>query len=309
MSPATPSGAAGAGVPAAFPRRALSRLLSWLEEDDADTLPAKLAAFQVVLLLLLVTEYWCRALVRWQEIGPIYQLNLGAVTLLGLAGLWRPARRVAFLGIAVAQAIVVQQEFPATGNHAYLELVLCALSALLDLDVEADRRLYLRAVRWMVVVVFFFSGFQKLVHGYYFRGQYLAYSAWIESFRPVLRWLLPAGDLERFVSYGRATGAGPFLVRSPWFLMVSNGVYLAEMGAAVMLVVPRTRGLGLAIALFTIVGIELAAREVFFGLVFVNGLGTFLPRAWNRWLLPPAIAFLLVLLLVRAGVLPDATFY
>lgn len=310
MATVTSTSAAAAGAP----RRsryggALARLLAWLDEDDPLGRRAKVDAFQLVLLLVLVTEYWCRALPKWDSLASVYLTGVAGATFCGVLALWRPTRRVAFLGLAALHAVVVWQEFPSAGNHAYLELVLCLLSALLDPDDETDRIVYVRAVRWLIIVIFFYAGLQKLLHGYYFRGIYLAFSVWIESFRPVVGLLVPSDELQRLVGLGRVPGAGPFLVSSPLLIAASNGVYLAEMGAAVLLLIPRTRALGVLVGLGIVFVIEAAAREAFFGLLFVNGIFLFPRGAVNRWLVPPVAALLFAMLLVRVGWLPDVTFY
>jgi hypothetical protein len=132
---------------------------------------------------------------------------------------------------------------------------------------------------------------------------------WIESFRPVVGLFLPAGELARLVALGRTPGAGPFLANAPALIVASNGVYLAELAAALLLLVPRTRAAGMLVGLGVVLAIEAAAREAFFGLLFVNGILMFARGAVNRWLLVPACALLLAMLLVRVGLLPDVTFY
>ena len=52
----------------------------------------------------------------------------------------------------------------------------------------------------MVLVVLFYSGLQKLVHGYWLRGQFLAWSMWQDSFRTALEPLLPAEEFTRLTS-------------------------------------------------------------------------------------------------------------
>ena len=81
--------------------------------------------------------------------------------------------------------MLVATEFPATGNHAYLEVMLCALAAFLDPARPDEARLYVRAVRSMGVIILACSGLQKLAHGHYFHGEYLAFSLGSASFRSV----------------------------------------------------------------------------------------------------------------------------
>ena len=145
-----------------------------------------LRAFELILILVVATEYWLRAIPKWGQLAPAYETHLALASVLCLVAL-RPAWRRAALGaLAVSHAVLVWREFPATGNHAYLEVVLLGLAALLAADDETDARTYTGAVRWLVVVIFFWSAVQKVVHGYWFDGQYLAFSLDSAGFHPVL---------------------------------------------------------------------------------------------------------------------------
>ncbi len=287
----------------------IERRLAFLDGDEPSTRLPKLRAFETVVLLILVAEYWARAIPKWDGLATSYVVILGPATACCLIGLAPRFRRVAFAALAVMHAMVIWGEFPAAGNHAYLELLLCLLGAGLDVTDEADQVLFLRAVRWLTITIFFYAGLQKLVHGYWTAGQYLAFSVWIDSFRPVLAALIPDDDFARLLSFTRQVGDGPYLVTSPLFLAASNGAYLAEMVVAVLLALPATRRLGVVSGIVLLLAIEVAAREVFFGALVVNALLLFLPRARNGWLVPTVAVAMAALLLVRLGVLPEMKFY
>jgi hypothetical protein len=292
------------------PAGPIARLLSTLDQDDHDVAVGKIRAFEVVLALVMAAEYWARAVPKWDALAPLYTASLWLVPALAAGALTLRGRRAAFAGLALVQAAVLWAEFPAAGNHAYLELFFCALAAVCDPRDPRDRTLFLRAVRWMACVVLFASGLQKLVHGYWDRGQYLAFSLGeSESFRPVLRPLLPAAEYERLVTLRGEVGDGPYLVASRLFIGLSNAVYLGEMALAALLLWPRTRALAAVAALTMLLLIEIAAREAFFGLVFANALLLFLPRDLNRRFVPVFAGILLALLLSRAGVIREAVFH
>jgi hypothetical protein len=282
---------------------------SLLDEDDAPLAQAKIRAFQLVFALVLATEYWVRAAAKWGQHSTVYLVSLAVVTVLASLVVAKRWTRLAFAGLAATQAVIVWREFPATGNHAYLELVLCIFCALLDARRGDERTAFLRAVRWTVCVVLFYSGLQKLVHGYWFDGQYLAFSVHTESFRPVLALLMPASELERLLALRGEVGDGPYRVAGPLLVAVSNAVYASEMLLAAALLWRTTRAAAVAVVAALLVAIELGAREVFFGLVFASALLLFLHSDLNRRLVPAFIAVLLALLLSRAGMLPEATFY
>ena len=287
----------------------MTRLLAWLDGDDPETWSSKLLVFERVFVMTVGVEYWARAIPKWSTLGPLYLAALGIATLACMASAVPHLARGAFAVLALTQAAVIAAEFPATGNHAYLELYFLALLALLRPDDPDERRLLMRALRWLVVLVLFTSGFQKLVHGYYFRGQYLAYSLGTETFRPVLAPLLSAGELARLTSFPSDVGSGPYLVSSPLLLLVSNAIWIAELALPVLLLWPPARAVAVAGTLALLAGIEVGARELFFGLVFTNGVLLFLPGRIGGWY-PALVAVLLAwMLLGSLGIVPSLVFH
>jgi hypothetical protein len=285
------------------------RFWSLLDDDDAPVRRAKVAAFQTIFVLVLAVEYWIRAFAKWGQLSPLYSASLGVVTVLAACVLAGLGRRLAFGALAVTQAVIVWREFPATGNHAYLELVFCVLCAALDRERDDDRVLFLRAVRWSVCVVLFYSGVQKIVHGYWFRGEYLAFSSHTPSFRAVLALLVEPAEMQRLLALHGEVGDGPYRMSSPLLLAASNSVYLLEMALGALLLWPRTRRFAVPVVLAMLVAIEVGAREAFFGLVFVNAVLVFVRTDLNRRLIPAFGVLLLAMLLSRVGILPEATFY
>lgn len=286
-----------------------ARFVQLLDGDDAGTERSKIDAFQAILLLIIGTEYWTRAIALWAQFSTRYFVALGVATVLTGAGLLPRLRRTAFALLCANHVALISFDFPSVGNHAYLEAILCLLSAVLAPGDPGDRRLFLRSVRWIVCLVLFYSGLQKLVYGYYFHGQLLAYKLQLPNFRTVLSYLLPADELARLLQFKGRPGDGPYLVSSPLFVFVSNFTYVAELGLVPLLLARRTRHLAIVAALLLFGAIEAAAREFYFGLVFVNCLFLFLRNDLHRRLVLPAAVVLIALLLSRAGVLPEMTFY
>jgi hypothetical protein len=268
----------------------LERGLSRLDGDDAGTVPAKLRAFQLILVLVIATEYWAKALSWWGRLEAADFLALGAVTLLGAAVVHGRRRRSAFAGLALLQIWYVWSEFPLAGNHRYLEAVFALLFALLNDQDTEERVLLLRSLRWLVIVVLFFS-------------------LWRESFRPVLEPLLPATEYQRLTGYSGAVGDGPYLVDSPLFIATSNAVWIAEMALALLLIPRRTRTAACVVACVFMLATETAARELMFGVEFVCALLLFLRTDLLRRLVVPAAIILGLLILMRLGVLPEITFH
>ena len=285
------------------------RILSRLDGDDPGTETPKIRAFQLILALVICTEYWTKALARWSELDLEDSAALVAVTLLSgmvIEGRWR---RAAFAGFTVLQAWYVWSLFPHTGNHRYLELVFAGLLTWLDDEQAEERRLLLRSLRWTLIIVLFFAGVQKLVHGYYLGGQFLAYSLGQDTFRLALQPLLPPAEVERLTSYDGWVGDGPYLVSSPLFLAVSNAVWISEIALGALLFSRTSRSFACAAACVLIAATQFVARELMFGVEFASATLLFARTDLLRHLVKPAAVFLALLILVRLGVLPEVTFH
>jgi hypothetical protein len=266
-------------------------------------------AYETILVLVIGVEYWLRAIPKWGQLAPHYYWLLAMATIACPLALVRRTRRPAFAALALSHAVLVWTEFPSTGNHAYLELLLCAFAGFLDPAEPGDARLYVRAVRWVAVVVLASSGLQKLWQGCYFHGEYLAFSLGAESFRPVLRPLLSHDEFARLTALTGAVGDGPYRVGSLPLVAAANATWITELALGPLLCIRKTRMLAVAVALGLLLAIELAAREVFFGLVFANAILVFAPERAHRRAVPVVGVVLGVLALSRLGILPAMTFY
>jgi hypothetical protein len=269
----------------------------------------KLRSYQVILALVVFTEYWTKALQSWALVETADVVALVAVSLLAAAVLHGDWTRTAFAGFALLQTWYVWTYFPLAGNHRYLELAIAVLFALLDDRNVEQRRLCLRALQWIFVVVLFYGGLQKLVHGYYFQGQFLSYSLWRVGFHAGLGWLLPAQELERLTSYAAAVGDGPYLVTSPVFLFVSNAVWIVEIALAVLLCVRATRPAAWVAGVLFVVGTEVVAREFMFGIEMVCAMLLFARTDLIRKTILPVSILLAALVLMRAGLIPGFVFH
>lgn len=278
----------------------------WLDGAPPDG-GDQVRSFECALVSILAVEYVCRAL-HVSDLPPGLWLATGAIVIAATLVLATAWRRPALLALAITHAMVMAYEFPASGNHAYLELLFLGLLAFVNTADPEQRRLFLRAGRWIACVVLFASGLQKLTLGYYLHGQFLAYKLGTATYHTVLGSLLPTEETARLAALDGQPGAGPYLVSSPLWLAVSRAVVLAEIALPVLLVIRRTRLVALGAAILLLFSIETAAREVFFGLVMVNALLLFAPATAHRAFVPGAAVLLAALLLVRLGVLPHVVF-
>lgn len=216
--------------------------------------------------------------------------------------------RYAMIATRIVAALVfvhMAVTFPFTANHVFLEWLILLLLALLDERREPlEAELLLQALRWLVAVFFFYTGLQKLLYGYYFQGEFLSFlTATEQRFADFFRYVISTPELARLQALGGfELGAGPYRADSLSLKLISNGTYVFEMMAGIALVVPRARMVAALAGIAFVIMIELAAREVVFGLLTVNLLLLFLPRAWNRTLFPLFAAIYLYLIAVEVEI-------
>lgn len=223
-----------------------------------------------------------------------------AMIVVAAAGLWAPLARLATLGAALLVLIDVLIQLPLTANHVFLELVLLAALSLLDERDEREGPLLLSALRWFIAVFFFYTGLQKVLYGYYFRGEFLTYLAGTEErFAAFFQHLMSAEELKRLQSYNEELvdggsnlrwvprfGAGPYRVDSTIFVLMSNSVYLFEMAAGALLLSPKFRRFAALAGILFVILIEIGARELTFGVLMTNLLLLFVPGTWIRKIFP-----------------------
>ena len=263
--------------------------------------------------------------------------QLGAAMDSGLGDLWAvmisagplplstpPLLRVVIIAVALAAFVPVLRRWmtclgalvlgvevlvtlPFTANHVWVEFLLLVFFSLLDDREEEEGSLLLSLLRWFIAVMFFYTGLQKVLYGYYFDGQFLAYMAATEDrFAWLFRHFIPAEELARMQSYNEVNQvrpgvyqprigtegdrSGPYRVKSFMWVLMSNKVYLAEMVIGILLLFRRTRVFTTLAGLFFVLMIELGAREITFGLLMTNLFLLFLPGPWIRRCFPFCVA-------------------
>lgn len=201
--------------------------------------------------------------------------------ILGLASVRaRPYCIAASLGVV---SLWVALTWPSFANHALLEISILFLLLLC----RGDEALAMNGARWLTALVLFHSGFQKLVLGHYFNGELLgAMTAQYEKFNFFFRHFLSAGELARLEGMHGRIHTGPYSISEPLFVLMSNAVWIGEMGIAIALMIPRTRKIGVWGGLALVVGIELGAREIIFGSLFAFLILMFLEGQRVRFIWP-----------------------
>ncbi len=286
---------------------AADRLLGWVGIDDERDASARATAFRRFLLAEAAVHSWIViGLGRSAELHGV--LLPCAVALTAAAGavflprFERPSLALAFATM-LARAVWT---FPDPYNHLVLELILCGAAALTLPRSPAEQRLLLQFARWMIVIVLFWSGLQKVLHGCYFQGQFLAFAvATHENFSMPFSVVFPQEVLRLRDLAGVLPGEGPYLVDRVLFVAISNLVWISELLLPIALVVRRTRTLALAASILFVLCVEVIARELVFGVLFVNGLLLFAPGNVYRKAFWPFMGILLGLLAAEL-MFPDA---
>ena len=293
----------------------LDRVLALGDEDDRSEQDLKVRGLQLFLQFHIAVRLWfiCfpQSSVASGEALTSAIAMASAATAAFVLGL-SPRFARAALGLSMVTMLVkLWLTFPMSSNHFMIELLNLFLLLLLDPGKNEERGLLLSASRWITVIVIFYTGLQKIFYGTYFGGEFLAYSIATKGhFGDLFRLALPVEEFSRLIhSHPERLGAGPFRVQSPFFLLISNGVYVFEMLAPVILLTRRSRSLATGMVILFMVMVQSGARELFFGALMVQLLLLFLPRAWNYRLLPGFVAFYVLLLGTRIWWFPEFLFY
>lgn len=272
-------------------------------DADASLAPERdlqVRGLQLFLLLHISVRAWLTAIATPYDQSwmiPIAIVASGAL-LLGLSRNWtRSATGLA----ALAWTARLFFRWPQSSNHFYIELGCLLILWLLGARGDDNRKLLLQTVRWLVVIVIFYTGVQKVLYGTYFQGQFLAWEiATKENFGAFFQPFIGAEEFSRLRHiHPERLGAGPFVVNSPVFLAMSNSVYVVEMLAPFLLLFLRTRVFAAFGFLLFMAAIQAGALELFFGLLMVNLLFLFLPRAINYRALPAFAACYVGLIVLR----------
>jgi hypothetical protein len=274
------------------------RLLALVALDAEGDVRARGLALLRFLLLHLAVRDAIRLVDGQGDVRAVWALVFAGCLLASLRAGWqRPAACVALV-VATWKGAVL---FPDSSNHFFLEYVCLSFASLTRFDREPEVGVFVRGVRWLPVLVFFWSGVNKAVYGTYFDGAYLGSILAHGGFAGVFGWLMSGEELSALLA---TPPPGPYALTSPLALAAANGVWLGEIAAAVLMLVPRWRSLGVAAGVLLLAGIQLGARELLFGTLMLNLLACFAPVAWSRRLLPASAGFYAVLLAVRIAGVP-----
>jgi len=285
---------------------ALAAALGLPGVDDPRLARSKLYWLRAFLLLLVAVEQ------TKEVLGPRHALGwsewiLPVVFWLCFLSLWSGiGPRLATAIAAGGRLVFVAQTFPLTANHVGLELVLLVLLSVFDPDDPDEGRLAASGIRWVAVIVMFYAGLQKLLHGFYFHGEFLASDmAYVPRLLNPLNALLSPAEYDRILALGEPHhGSGPYRVEELPFVVASNGVWLIEMLGALGLLWRRTRALAILANVGIAIFVQLITREMIFGLLVLNLSALFTARNLSGAAFGLSAAILLYLLAMALGLVP-----
>jgi hypothetical protein len=283
------------------------RPLDWTADVPGVSSDRHLRAFRILVLAHFAVQSWAWAM-EPQDVPtgfPLPAIYSAAfvLSLCCVAALLGRGR----LGGALALPLVaweVAWMLPQTANHSFLGLVLLVLCTALDPDDSNDEALLIQSLRWIAVLIFFWAGVQKALHGLYFQGEFLTWmvAQGVDRWAQIFGWIVPDAELERLRSIPRyLTGAGPYRVVSLPFVLVANSVWMGEIALAVGMLFRRTREVSALAAIVLVFTIQLAPREFMFAVLYTNLLLLFVRGEWNHRLLPAFLFVYLYMLAVLLG--------
>ncbi len=303
-------------------------ILRWAADHPAEEAAARLRSIRLLALSHLLAEFVISTL-RWSSlrISAPGILAACATVALGLS-LFRRTERFAAPAGALIVGFAILRWFPNIANHTFLLFLALLTLSFWDARVGAERELALATLRWITALVLFATGLQKLLHGTYFHGEFLAFNiAHGERFTSLFAWVLPADELQRLKALGVAAGglapadgfrafetlppapgSGPYRFASLPALAMSNLVWIFELCAPAFLLWRRTRGAAAIAVVVFLAAVESGAYEIMFGVLFVNLMLLFGRANWVGRLFPAFAAFYGYLIGVHLGWFPKWLF-
>ena len=224
---------------------------------------------------------------------PRHMLLSAAVVFGALLVSRRRNYQVGALLLAAYHLFKVISYFPMSGNHRYLELLIYLSLAIVPAQQMG------RLLRYAILTIFFYSGLQKALYGYYGSGEIFAIQAFLPpesslvAFRMQLQALsdvfglhLPNLGLEQDWSRNVPLDIPTWMGTA--FKGMGRGALAAEIGLPLLVLWRRTRKLALAALLAFSAYIGIFASEYEFASTNIACLLLFQHPRHMRWALPLA---------------------
>jgi hypothetical protein len=273
---------------------------------------SKLPSFRILILFHVAVATWLRinagaggGVAGIAARPHILLLSYGLIAMC-LAGMLPNLRVIAQRLATLLAALLTFSLLPDTANHVFLEFFCLLFLCFADDSEPAECELVVKSLCSVFAIVLFYTGLQKLIYGQYFDGQFLAYAIATEDrFATFLQYVIPADEFERLRNHDLSTvGSGPFRFEAPWLIAASNSIYIVEMGLPVLLQFRRFRSAACVASIVLIVLIQLGAREIVFGVLFVSLATLHLEKNWPAQLLPVVVGIYTYLVAAQLGLVP-----
>lgn len=252
-------------------------------DDDEHTLHSKLKAFTILILFHVTVSHLLKYNVLETSIELVNAILLATIFLLFISNIYP---KLSLYAASLIMCIELYLVFPKISNHFLIEFLAIILITLSYRTSKDNDVILCQMLRWLLFVTLFYSGVQKLVGGTYFNGSFFIFNATIN---PCFFWFF--SKLVSADTINMIQSPGPYLVDSPLIVALSNGVYIAEIIAALLLLHRKYYKIAIALTFSLIIGIEIVARELLFGCLFLNLLLLYIPGNWNKRCLPYFIIF------------------
>lgn len=193
--------------------------------------------------------------------------------------------------------------FPGHPNHFFLEwlaLLLIAICCPLHCASKEQLQALCQTLKWIVLLTFFLAALQKVLHGTYYRGVFIAHElANAGRFDGIISMIVSSAE---FAHYKSIVSPGPFVLRSIPALILSNLIWLTQIFIPGLLLT-KWRAYGLVCTILLLLIIELIAREFMFGLFALLMLLLFIPGNGLRYARAPFLLCYIALIAARFGYL------
>jgi len=174
------------------------------------------------------------------------------------------------------------RRLPDAPLHSYLAVYI-ALVVFLLRDDGAERSLALGSLRWICAIGWIGFGLQKLLHGFYFDGQYLAWQ--ISTNRDshlLLGNLVDARSLQQLDGFRGAAGTGPYSPYGTLLTVASNAVWALEILVGLGLIYWKSRPTALIVGFGLLLATALCYRDIYQSLLLFNLLLLFASPGYHR---------------------------
>ena len=284
----------------------LDRTLARVGGDESEVMSAKLMWFRRYVFLHLAVESWF----RYSTVLPNRMTDLAfalVLTMCAAFGVFDRWARSASEILAVTVLAQIAWSFPHTANHIYVMGVIVIFLAMFDPRNAEESGLLMKGLRWIPLIVLFYSGFKKLLYGYWFDAAFFGQMIGVDPrFKEFFRPLLAPEEHLRLVRqfWPGDLGFGPYGVRSPLVVTLSNLVWILEVLLPIGFLIPRLRRVAMVVSIAMLFVFALATRELFVGVLGTSLVLLYAGRDLNRRLFPVFVLFLLWVVLVTVGVIP-----